>query len=214
MDHLLLVPLASCAMVSTAMDMLLRWVLPQRGALALEVAVEVAEEYLCLVDHLEVVVVLEDLCLMEHRLELFTILCLHAVDGDSSSALSGRAGIDTSSCYQWLWGSQRRRRTRIRDFIWTLDCSKWFKWHPLIIFCEYAAKTIHIRHLLLDHEVLPIVLVEYGMEEAGCIPSSVDLDRAGLVLPLVTVGPTMLVCAVSLTHEVVSISDFDLEIEY
>ena len=75
-------------------------------------------------------------------------------------------------------------------------------------------RTIHIRHLLLDHELLPMVLVEYGMEEAGYIPSSVDLDRAGLGLPLVTVGPTMLVCAVSLTHEVVSISDFDLEIEW
>ena len=75
-------------------------------------------------------------------------------------------------------------------------------------------QTIHIRHLLLDHELLPIALVENGVEEAGYTPSSVDLDRAGLVLALVTVGPTMLVCAVSLTHEVVSISDFDLEIEY
>ena len=45
--------------------------LPRRGALVLEVAVEVAEEPLCLVNHLEVVaVVLEDLCLVERRLEL------------------------------------------------------------------------------------------------------------------------------------------------
>ena len=75
-------------------------------------------------------------------------------------------------------------------------------------------QTIHIRHLLLDHELLLIALVEYGMEEVGYIPFSVDLDRAGLGLPLVTGGPMMLVWAVSLTHEVVSIFDFDLEIEY
>ena len=44
--------------------------LPRHGALVL-VAVEVAEEHLCLVNHLEVVaVVLEDLCLVERRLEL------------------------------------------------------------------------------------------------------------------------------------------------
>ena len=67
-------------------------------------------------------------------------------------------------------------------------------------------QTIHIRHLLLDHEHLPIELVEYDMEEAGCIPSSVDLDQTGLGLPSVTAGPTTLVCAVFLTHEVASIS--------
>ena len=69
-DHLLLVPLAWCAMVSTAMDMLSHLVLLQHGALVLEVVVEVAEEHLCLVDHLEVVVVPKELCLMERRLEL------------------------------------------------------------------------------------------------------------------------------------------------
>ena len=52
------------------------------------------------------------------------------------------------------------------------------------------------------------------MEEAECIPSSVDLDQTGLGLPTVTACPTMLVCAVFLTHEVVSISCFGLEIEY
>ena len=57
-------------MVSTAMDMLSHWVLPQHGALVLEVAVEAAEGHLCLVDHLEVAVDLEELCLMERRLEV------------------------------------------------------------------------------------------------------------------------------------------------
>ena len=47
-------------------------------------------------------------------------------------------------------------------------------------------QTIHILHLLLDHEHLPIELVEYDMEEVGCIPSSVDLGQTGLVLPSVT----------------------------
>ena len=61
---------------------------------------------------------------------------------------------------------------------------------------------------------MDLSLVEYGMEEVRYIPSSVDLVRAGLGLPLPTVGPTMLVCAVCLAHEVVSISDFDLEVEY
>ena len=56
--------------VSTAMDAILHWVLPRRGALVLEVAVEVAEEHLCLVDHLDVGAVLVDLCLIERRLEL------------------------------------------------------------------------------------------------------------------------------------------------
>ena len=31
-------------------------------------------------------------------------------------------------------------------------------------------QTIHIHHLLIVHEHLPIELVEYDMEEAGCIP--------------------------------------------
>ena len=34
-------------------------------------------------------------------------------------------------------------------------------------------QTIHIRHLLLDHELLPIALVESGMEEVGYIHSLV-----------------------------------------
>ena len=75
-------------------------------------------------------------------------------------------------------------------------------------------QTIHIRHLLLDHEHLPTELVEYDMVEVGCIPLSVDLDQTGLGLPSVTAYPTMLVCAVFLTHEVVSISCSGLEIEY
>ena len=51
------------------------------------------------------------------------------------------------------------------------------------------------------------------MEEVGCIPSSVDLDQTGLGLPLVTACPTMLVCAVFLTPEVISIYGSGLEIE-
>ena len=35
-------------------------------------------------------------------------------------------------------------------------------------------QTIHIHHLLLDHDHLPIELVEYDMDEVEYIPSSVD----------------------------------------
>ena len=55
--------------MSTAVDMWLHWILPQHGALVLEVAV-VVQVHLCLVDHLETAAVLENLCLMEGRLEL------------------------------------------------------------------------------------------------------------------------------------------------
>ena len=42
----------------------------QHGVLVLEVAVVVVEVHLCLVYHLEIAAVLENLCLMERRLEL------------------------------------------------------------------------------------------------------------------------------------------------
>ena len=45
---------------------------------------------------------------------------------------------------------------------------------------EVYRQTIHILHLLLDHEHHPIVQVEYDMDVAGCIPLSVDLDPTGL----------------------------------
>ena len=51
--------------MSTAMGM---WL--QHWALMLEVVVVVVEVHLCLVDHLEPAAVLENLCLMERRLEL------------------------------------------------------------------------------------------------------------------------------------------------
>ena len=75
---------------------------------------------------------------------------------------------------------------------------------------QVLLRTIHIRHLLLDHVHLPIELVEH-MEKVEHTLVSVDLDQTGLELLLVTAILTMLAYLVSLAHEGGSIEHFCLE---